>query len=72
MKTNREKDVIKKYNEFKKEKTISLEQLEEYNKAVWKLILEMERLRKRYDKIHTHSRLHASIAKSCVNEKATS
>ena len=59
MKTNREKEVIKKYNEFKKEKTISLEQLEEYNKTVWKLILEMERLRKRYDK------LHASITKSC-------
>ena len=57
MKTNREKDVIKKYNEFKKEKTISLEQLEEYNKSVWKLILEMERLRKRYDKLQTHSRL---------------
>ena len=48
--TQREKDLIKTWNEFEDKKIISMKELEELKKSMWKVLMEMDRMRKRLAK----------------------
>ena len=49
--TNRQKEIINKLRELESRQTISIKEIEELKNAIWKFILEYERLTKRYNKL---------------------
>ena len=49
--TNRQKEIINKLRELESRQTISIKEIEELKNAIWKFVLEYERLTKRYNKL---------------------
>lgn len=48
--TTREKELIKQLNELRKKQIISLDEFDDFLKAVEKVLLELDRMRKRLNK----------------------